>query len=1016
MGTSIGVGSHHPGSIRDTGWVGDTAHGSCDEARETRRESAIEACVPVQTAVLRIGASLARYVVLEEIGRGGMGQVLRAYDPKLQREVALKVVRHDALDDHSTARLVAEARAMAKLSHPHVVCVYDVEALDAGEVVLVMEYLDGQTLRDWLHKRDDARNWQSIVSHFLNAGQGLAAAHDAGILHRDFKPTNVLISPAGVVKVTDFGVAKLSTSASTGASNHSITSGDGLTIDGAIVGTPRYMAPEQRQGLPLTAAADQYAFCVSLWEALCGSPPFSGAADPELGVAGPPRWPRSTAPRPIVEAITRGLAPAPRDRWRSMHELLHALARGPERRRKRWLLASGALSVLVAGGVGHQAWAQARGRPCNGAADKLTGVWDETRREQVSAAFAAVMRSYAAAAETRAVSALDTYASQWAAMHTDACEATTVRVEQSPALMDLRMGCLHRAAMSLEAVVDVLAHADAAVVQRADEVVREIPPLARCADVDALAAEIEPPRSEEADAVATTRMHLARAKSLRGAGRYDAAMQEVESAKDALVGVEYGPVQSEVALDRAETLVELGDYDAAQIEAEGAMRVAARWRQSEITAQAGHVWMHTVGVAQGRVEQALQLRPVVEGLAVSYPSIRAGVHHVVAVLVARQGKPTEAEAEHRAGLALREKLLEPTDPQLAHSHGALGAALIEQGRYAEAEREIRSALALVIAMLGPEHPKTASIRGNLGAVLIHAQKYTEAVEELRATVATTVTALSPSHPDVARYRENLSIAHRFRGESAEAEIELRAAVEVAEAALGSSHTYVARLRGSLASVLADQDKHDEAEPLFRAVLAAEEAALGPDHPTLLDNLTAIALMHQMQGRNAEAEVELRAALSRFERLLPSDDVRLAFARRQLGDLLAAQGRYAEAEPIMRFALAKLEATIGPDDNAVARARASLADVLRNVGRASEALPLAELAWARHQRDNFSRGEAPVTAFILARILWDIEPPARDRIRARSLAEGARVSHENDRRPDKEQMDEVQRWLDTHRLD
>jgi serine/threonine protein kinase len=204
-----------------------------------------------------------------------MGRVLRAYDPKLQREVALKEVSSRALGGAGSERL-AEARAMAKLSHPNVVAVYDVEEIDADRLVIVMEYVTGQTLAGW--RRDSPRGWEDILSRFRLAGRGLAAAHAAGVLHRDFKPSNVLVGPDGVVKVTDFGLAKLASARlddemqEPGAWTEAAPDDDDSrapTGDRFVVGTPRYMAPEQHAGLRLTPAVDQYALCIALWEALC---------------------------------------------------------------------------------------------------------------------------------------------------------------------------------------------------------------------------------------------------------------------------------------------------------------------------------------------------------------------------------------------------------------------------------------------------------------------------------------------------------------------------------------------------------------------------------------------------------------------------------------------------------------------------------------------------------------------------------------------------------------------------
>ena len=326
-----------------------------------------------------VGQTISRYVILEEIGLGGMGRVLRAYDPRLQREVAVKELRANALSDAASLRLINEARAMAKVSHPNVVPVYDVETLTDGEIVLVMQYIPGKTLRDWMKT---PHTWREIVSILVAAGRGLSAAHRVGLLHRDFKPANVLLSDDGVVKVTDFGLAKptartFSHSGEYGIlQSHVVSSDETQTRAGTVLGTPRYMAPEQHAGYELTPAADQFAFCVALWEALAGEPPFSGGNLARAKRRGPPQWPGEGVPRFIVEAITRGLAPKPDERWPSIDALLERLANDPNKRRNQSLAFAGvAVLATTTAVLGLRAYAGGLGLVCEGARDELEVAW-----------------------------------------------------------------------------------------------------------------------------------------------------------------------------------------------------------------------------------------------------------------------------------------------------------------------------------------------------------------------------------------------------------------------------------------------------------------------------------------------------------------------------------------------------------------------------------------------------------------------------------------------------------------
>jgi predicted Ser/Thr protein kinase len=308
-----------------------------------------------------LGASLGRYRLERELGEGGMGVVHAAFDPDLERRIALKVLRVAAPGIEAKDRLLREARAMARLSHPNVVTVHEVGTANGRDYV-AMELIQGETLADWL--RSEERRSVEIVAAFLAAGRGLAAAHAAGIVHRDFKPHNVLRSRGGRIVVTDFGLAReaqatLPTAAEvmslaarlTTFSSGTPSSLTGITATGSLLGTPAYMAPEQWGGGMVTPATDQFAFCVALWEALAGERPYRGPTLDELraqAALGPAALAVTKIPRRLRAILRRGLDPDPGQRWPDMDALLAQIVR--VERRPGIALAIG-LGALVAASV-----------------------------------------------------------------------------------------------------------------------------------------------------------------------------------------------------------------------------------------------------------------------------------------------------------------------------------------------------------------------------------------------------------------------------------------------------------------------------------------------------------------------------------------------------------------------------------------------------------------------------------------------------------------------------------------
>ena len=291
-----------------------------------------------------------RYVILEPIGRGGLGEVHAAYDPELDRKVAIKLVRAgiEAWDDLER-RMLREAQAMARVRHPNVVAIHDVGQF-RDQVFIAMELVEGMTLSAWRRKQE--RSWTEVRDVFLQAGRGLAAVHDAGLVQRDFKPANVLIGNDGVVKVLDFGLARaVAGQQAEGGAPQAVSSllDEELTRAGVVAGTPAYMAPEQAFGDRIDAAADQFAFCVALYEALWGERPFPGTdlAARQAAIEQQRLDPPSTVPPWLRKAVLVGLALEPGDRHPSMHALLAELDRDRKRRARTWL-AVGAAALLSA--------------------------------------------------------------------------------------------------------------------------------------------------------------------------------------------------------------------------------------------------------------------------------------------------------------------------------------------------------------------------------------------------------------------------------------------------------------------------------------------------------------------------------------------------------------------------------------------------------------------------------------------------------------------------------------------
>ncbi|HSS01717.1 MAG TPA: serine/threonine-protein kinase, partial [Kofleriaceae bacterium] len=433
-----------------------------------------------------------RYVFAGEIGFGGMGVVYAAHDPELDRLVAVKLLRGDS-DPQLELRLRREAQAMAQLAHPNVVTVHDVGAFE-GRMFIAMEYVEGETLARWLHR---PRSQREILEVYCAAGRGLAAAHAAGIVHRDFKPENVLIGRDGRVRVGDFGLACPTCTGrspvgagpdTVHAPSESAEALARLTTPGTLLGTRHYMAPELYQGAVADARSDQFSFCVALFASLHRRRPFEVNAASALARNPQPiplrEIERARVPRRVRAALRRGLAIDPASRFPSLDELLEALAPSPHRLRRPLIAVAAAVAAMLVL-VAWYSLADSADPRCTGAAAAFASTWNPARRASVEGVFAASTAPYAAAAFARVTGALDEYATRWTQAHTQACRATRILGEQTEATLDLRMACLERRRQEVAALVGTLSAADGAAIGRSVTATESLGDIASCADVAA---------------------------------------------------------------------------------------------------------------------------------------------------------------------------------------------------------------------------------------------------------------------------------------------------------------------------------------------------------------------------------------------------------------------------------------------------------------------------------------------------------------------------------------------------
>jgi tetratricopeptide (TPR) repeat protein len=951
--------------------------------------------------ILPEGALVGRYVVRALLGTGGMGVVYVARDPELDRDVALKLVRAEAPGappagtSDGRRRVLREAQAMAKLSHRNAVTVHDVGVHDDA-VFIAMELLQGRTLAALLREEHSARE---ILDLFEQAGRGLAAAHAAGIVHRDFKPDNVIVCDAPDAKtprrvcVTDFGLARAARDPARDPEPAGATGPAALdlTQPGVLAGTPAYMAPEQHLGTPTSPRTDQFAFCVALYEALFGERPFAGDTIPQLAVAvvegrrRPPARQR-VVPRAVAQAIDRGLATDPDARWPAMEPLLEVLARDPAARRRRWLAIGGG-AVLLGGAV---ALGSLIGREpsCAEAGAAVAELWNPIRAAKIHTAFADSGRPGAADVLERASPLLDDYSSRLSRVAVDACEGRR-RGERSEGLFDAQVRCIEGRKAALDRLLVVLADADAEVVDRTAMAVATLPDPADCTDFDALALDVVPPR-DSALAIAAARETVADAAALYSAGRWREAADVGEAASDRAREIAWAPLVAEAAFERGRALAAVGDLKDGEAALTDAFWTASKARHDRVAAWAAVELVHVVGYRAGRHDDAAQWEQQAE-TAVARLGEGKGEQATLwlnrAVVEQARGNLDEAYAMTERAWRLRVELRGEEDAGAAAAVQNMGAIRFKQGRLDDAQAHFERAHGALVGTLGEDHPSAAKLASNLGAVALKRNRLDESRKYSERAIAVLEQREAPT--ELYTVLNNLAIVQRRQGELAEAQMTFERALAAAERAHGREHTAYAAALSNLANLVSARGDHERALELHREALAIRERVLGPDHEELGYPLGGIGNELVLLGRREQAlpyyERQLALAVAR----LGDDHPRVALARVNLGGLLVDLGHTERATEQIELALAMRERTLPAEHPEIATAKSALSRVRRIAGRLDEAVALAGAAEAALVASPGEPGTLAVARLELARALWERDR-GDDRPRARGAAEQARA--------------------------
>ncbi len=911
-----------------------------------------------------------RYAIIRSLGAGGCGQVFLAYDAELDRKVALKKILRPHRDQDI---LVHEARLLAKLRHPNIVTVYDIQVLPSltGRIsqYIIMEYIEGCSLRAWLGQKKRSRS--EILRVLGEAGQGLAAAHAAGIIHRDFKPENVLVDREGRARVLDFGLSQTQ-EISAASELHETRDDDATTTLTQITGTPAYMAPERYFNSEGSVASDIFSFGVTLWEALAGQRPFSAKTIPELQfqiISGQCSEVPTVIPRHIAQVLRRCLANAPEARFPAMEPVLEALARDPWPRRRRWV--AGLLLAICAGVTGSLLGPNAHANaPCAGIEDQFA-TWNDEQATTLRATILASDTPYANDTWERLDTKLDHYADTIRESAKDACEAGLHYQRTSNVLADRRLACLHAREIDLNAFIDSLATGDTTAVEHAVQAFEALTPISRC-DADVLLADRTtlPDPGIAAD-VEVLRTDLARVKAMGYAGRAREVLDLADTAISRAESLEYAPVIAEAHLRRGHLFEAMAEFERAEPDYQAA-------------------WWTALGSEHDTVA-------------------REAANHLASMLSTDPTRANEARTWSDNGEAVATRM-GIDDGHRSYRLRTLARLAENEGNFEQAVKNLQEATQSARSAYGPDAWRAVIPLNHLSYALMNLGDIEAATQASDQAIARGRAALGDEHPDLSeiyRQRSNLS---SVKGEYQAAQAASRRAVEIVEAAYGSKSRRLAPSLYALGTALCELGEEEEGLRQFDRGLEILVPSLGREHVHVLFTYHNRADCLRSLKRYDEAQQIYDENLEISQRQLGDDHTMVATTHIGLGELALLANEATRARQHFQRALEIREAKSGSDHKSLIPALVGLAEVDLMQGNTVQARNYAERAQHLQEQARNDIAALARPRFALARALVDV--PGQ-RTEALELATMARQGYESRMPRHNDQVKNVSAWIATH---